>query len=98
MKTFKNSKQVREEKKRLKLRRAELEKAIRYDWRDVKDSLRPSNIAGQVFSGVKTEKEKETEGRVDAGILSEIAAKFASKLAARAEDKIMARIGKWIKK
>ena len=96
MKTFKNSMQVREEKKRLKLRRAELEKAIRYDWRDVKDSLRPSNIAGQVFSGVKTE--KETEGRTDAGILSEIAAKFASKLAARAEDKIMARIGKWIKK
>ena len=96
MKTFKNSEQVREEKKRLKLRRAELEKAIRYDWRDVKDSLRPSNIAGQVFSGVKTE--KETEGRTEAGILSEIAAKFASKLAARAEDKIMARIGKWIKK
>ncbi|TXH29678.1 MAG: hypothetical protein E6Q96_03175 [Cyclobacteriaceae bacterium] len=96
MKTFKNSKQVREEKKRLKLRRAELEKAIRYDWRDVKDSLRPSNIAGQVFSGVNTE--KETEGRTEAGILSEIAANFASKLAARAEDKIMARIGKWIKK
>lgn len=96
MKKFKNARELSEEKKRLKMRRAELEKAIKYDWRDVKDSLKPKNIAGQVFSGMAAE--KDTETRTDSGILSEMAAKFASKLAARAEDKLKDRFGKWFRK
>ena len=51
MKKFKNAKQLKQEKNRLKMRQAELEKAIKYDWRDVKSSLTPKNIAGQVMAG-----------------------------------------------
>ncbi len=96
MKKFKNAKALNEEKKRLKMRRAELEKAIKYDWRDVKDSLKPKNIAGQVFSGMGGEKDEEN--KTDSGVLSEMAAKFASKLAGKAEDKLKEKIGKWFKK
>lgn len=96
MKKFKNAKALNEEKKRLKMRRAELEKAIIYDWRDVKDSLKPKNMAGQVFSGMAGE--KDTENKTGPGMLSEMAAKFASKLAGKAEDKLKDKIGKWFKK
>lgn len=78
------------------MRRAELEKAIKYDWRDVKDSLKPKNIAGRVFSGMAGQ--KDTENKTDSGVLSEMAAKFASKLAGKAEDKLKDKIGKWFKK
>lgn len=96
MKKFKNAKQLNEEKKRLKMRRSELEKAIRYDWRDVKDSLKPANIAGQVFSSFAGE--KESGHRADSGVLSEMAARFASRLAGKAEDKLKDKFGKWFKK
>lgn len=96
MKKFKNARELNEEKKRLKMRRAELEKAIKYDWRDVKDSLNPKNIAGRVFSG--TANERSGESGTEAGILSEMAAKFASKLAGKAEDRLKDKIGKWFKK
>lgn len=96
MKKFKNARALNEEKKRLKMRRAELEKAIKYDWRDVKDSLKPKNIAGQVFSGMAGQ--KDAENKTDSGVLSEMAAKFASKLAGKAEDKLKDKIGKWFKK
>ena len=96
MKKFKNAKQLKEEKKRLKMRQAELEKAIRYDWRDVKDSLKPKNIAGQVMAGLRGE--KEPGNRSESGILSEMAAKFASRLATKAEDKLMGKFGKWFRK
>jgi len=96
MKKFKTTRQLNEERKQLKLRKAELEKAIRYDWRDVKDSLKPTNVAGQVFSGFAGE--KGGEHRPDSGILSEMAARFASKLAGKAEDKLKDKFGKWFRK
>jgi len=96
MKKFKTTTQLNEERKRLKMRKAELEKAIRYDWRDVKDSLKPTNIAGQVFSGFA--REKESGHRSDSGVLPEIAARFASRLACKAEDKLKDKFGKWFKK
>jgi len=96
MKKFKNAKELNEEKKRLKMRRAELEKAMKYDWRDVKDSLKPKNIAGQVFAGIGGDKDTGTKN--DSGILSEMAARFASKLASKAEDKLKDKIGKLFKK
>lgn len=95
MKKFKNARALNEEKKRLKMRRAELEKAIKYDWCDVKDSLKPKNIAGQVFS---VGGEKDEKNKTDSGVLSEMAAKFASKLAGKAEDKLKDKISKWFKK
>lgn len=96
MKRFKTAKQLNEEKKRLKMRRAELEKAIRYDWRDVKESLRPGNIAGQVFADFSGQKESGPHN--ESGVLSEMAARFASKLASKAGEKLKDKAGKWFKK
>ena len=96
MKKFKNAKQLKEEKNRLKMRRAELEKAIRYDWRDVKTSLTPKNIAGQVMAGLRSK--TEPENRPGSGILSGMALRFASRLASKAEDRLMGKFGKWFKK
>ena len=50
MKKIKNIQQLNAEKKQLAQRKVELEKAIKYDWRDVKESLKPGNVAVQVFS------------------------------------------------
>ena len=78
------------------MRQGELEKAIRYDWRDVKSSLTPKNIAGQVMAGIRSE--REPGSRSESGLLSELAVKFASRLASKAEDKLMGKFGKWFKK
>ncbi len=56
--------QLRAEKKRLRVRQAELEKKIRRQWNDLKESLRPVNIAKETFQQViqkKTEKNMEDE-------------------------------------
>jgi hypothetical protein len=52
MKKIKNAKQLEAEKEHLDQRRRELEKAIKYDWRDLTESLKPANISMQVLSKV----------------------------------------------
>ena len=93
MKKIKSIKQLNAEKKRLKLRRAELEKAIVYDWRDLKGSLSPKNIAGQAFSKLFDGDEKKNGHSIISDTVSELAATFTKKLVEKAEGKI----GKWFK-
>jgi hypothetical protein len=60
MKKIKTIKQLVAEKSQLHQRRSELAKAIKYDWRDLTDSLKPSNVSMQVLSKVFEKNENRT--------------------------------------
>lgn len=49
MKKIRSAMQLELEQTKLKLREAELEKAIRKDWKQVKESLKPINIGKEIF-------------------------------------------------
>ena len=93
MKKIKSIKQLKAAKKQLKHRQAELEKAIKYDWRDLKENLKPKNVAGQMFSKVFEGDEKQNGHSFVSDSVSEIASILARKLVEKAEDKI----GQWFK-
>jgi hypothetical protein len=56
MKKIKSKKQLQEAKKRIKLRKAELGKKMRNQWNELKDSLRPVNIAKDSFNSFMDKK------------------------------------------
>lgn len=75
-------------KKQLQQRKVELEKAIQYDWRDLKESLKPRNAAGDFFAGMFNGKEKEKHDKdFFADGISALAARLARKAAEKAEEK-----------
>ncbi|HAO46937.1 MAG TPA: hypothetical protein PLZ45_03855 [Ferruginibacter sp.] len=92
MKKIKSIKHLKAEKKRLKQRQGELEKAIRYDWMDVKETLKPRNLAGQAFSGMFDERSAEKKPGAD------LVAEVLTKLAAKAFEKAGDKIGKWMRR
>lgn len=49
MKKISSIKQLEEEKQKLFRRQLELEKVIKYDWRDVKESFNPLHIANSII-------------------------------------------------
>ncbi len=64
MKKIKSKKQLRAEKRRIRIRQQELEKKIRCKWNELKESLRPVNIAQETFRQVvqnKTQKNPEDQ-------------------------------------
>jgi hypothetical protein len=85
MKKIKNKKQLRAEKKRIKIRQEDLEKKIRSKWNELKESLRPVNIAKETFQKVvqnKTEENLEDESIFKSTIkygISLLAKKFTDK-------------------
>ena len=87
MKKIKNIKQLKARRKHLEQRKAELEKAIRYDWLDVKESIRPKNMAGQVFASM-FEKEKVNGESSLAETLSQLAAVLTKIGVEKAEEKV----------
>lgn len=93
MKKINSIKHLNAEKKRLEIRKAELEKAIRYDWRDVKDSLRPGNIARQVFSSGCNKEDTTGNDSISEGI-ARIVAGFTKKMVEKAEKKFGSWFGK----
>ncbi len=90
MKKISKIEELKKEKQRLYTRRAELEKAILYDWRDVKDSLRPKNVVKQVLHP-----HSEEEEGVLPGLVTEMATYFTRKLVGKASGNL---IGKFFKK
>ncbi len=86
--------QLLQEKQRLDQRRVELEKAIHYDWRDLKDSLQPKNIAKQVISKSFNRKEHGKENDIMTGSISLLVAKFTRKMF----EKAGVKIDEWLKK
>lgn len=93
MKKIKSIKHLNAERKRLEERKAELEKAIRYDWRDVKDSLKPGNIAGQVFASACKKENASGNDSISEGI-ARIVAGFTKKMVEKAERKFGTWFGK----
>lgn len=87
MNKIRSIKQLKARQKKLEQRKAELEKAIRYDWMDVKESIRPKNVAGQLFASM-FEKEKENGESSLADTLSQLAAVLTKIGVAKAEEKV----------
>ena len=91
MKKIKSKKQLRAEKKRIKIRQAELEKKIRVQWNELKESLRPVNVAKETFRKVvqnKTEENPEDESVFKSTIkygISLLTKKFSDKAGAKFE-------------
>lgn len=80
-------KQLKARQKKLEQRKAELEKAIRYDWLDVKESLKPKNVAGQVFAHM-FDKEQQNGDSSLANTLSQLAAVLTKIGVEKAEEKV----------
>jgi len=93
MKKIKNINQLKAETRRLEQRRQELEKAIKYDWRDVKDSLRPKNLADEVISNFL----KEQGNGKGHTFLSEGLAQLVSTFTRNMVEKAELKFGKWYK-
>lgn len=52
MKKIKSIRQLHAEKRRIKQQQEEMEKRIRESWQDVKENLRPVNIAKDAIGGI----------------------------------------------
>ena len=89
MKSFKNITALKEEKIRLLQERIELEKRIDSEWKSFKHSLRPTNIAKQIFakSIEHNSKLEETKSFVVDSV-SQIAVRLTKILAEKVENKI----------
>ena len=88
MKKIRNIKQLRAEKKRLREQRKELEKSIKTDWRELKESFRPGNFAEEVLSGLFRKKEKCSQNGFIVDSISGFAGRYARKMFEKAGDKI----------
>ncbi len=86
MKKIKNMSQLKAQKKKLQLRQKELEKAISYDWRDLKESFKPKNVAGQVILSALKADINEKNPDILAETLSILAAKFTKTAVEHAEE------------
>ena len=67
MKKIKSKKHLLAEQRRLRFRREELERKLYFQWNELKDGLRPINIAKDTFSSFMNR--KAAENLVDENIL-----------------------------
>lgn len=93
MKKYKSIQQLKEDKKILTRRKAELEKAIRYDWRDVKESLNPVQLATGLFAKREHKKADTQSSSVLQDTITGIAETYFEKLAGKFEQ----RVKDWMK-
>lgn len=90
MKTIKNDKQLQNRKKQLQKRQKELESLIHADWIELKHSLKPKNVADEIFS--QTFRHKREDGSsVLSESLSNIAAVLTKMAVEKAEEYIHSR-------
>lgn len=87
MNKIRSIKQLKARQKKLEQRKTELEKAIRYDWLDVKESIKPKNVAGQVFAHIFT-KEQQNGDSTLASTLSQLAAVLTKIAVEKTEEKM----------
>ncbi|MEO8173002.1 MAG: hypothetical protein ABI581_07960 [Sediminibacterium sp.] len=93
MEKIKNTKQLNAARKQLKQKQYELEKAIHYNWRDVKDSLTPVNLAKQMFAKIFEKKVNEDTDKHGFGNITKVASAFANRMG----NGIKEKFEKWIK-
>ena len=84
-------KQLKARQKKLEQRKAELEKAIRYDWMDVKESIRPKNVAGQLFASMFEKANGESS-------LAETLSQLAAVLTKIGVEKAEEKVSEWMSK
>jgi flavodoxin len=94
MKKINHIQELANEKRKLKNRQNELEKAIQYDWKDLKYSLGPKKWAGLAFSKISGGEQKNAKSGVFAETLSRLAAQFTEKAVGIAEEKIVKKFFK----
>lgn len=87
MNKIRSIKQLKARQKKLEQRKSELEKAIRYDWLDVKESIKPKNVAGQVFAHIFNKQPLNGESSL-ANTLSQLAAVLTKIAVEKAEEKM----------
>jgi hypothetical protein len=91
-------KHLKTEKRQLMLRKAELEKAIKYDWKDIKESMKPRKMAGQVFSKIFDGEDKGKAERESNGFFAETVSKIAEEWARKWGSKVENKFGDWLRK
>lgn len=94
MKKIKNIQQLKSVKKKLAHRQAELEKLIRYDWLDVKQSLQPGNMGQSILNSALKSMNEKKGGGLFADSISQIAAGITRDAIVKAGEKIR----RWFKK
>jgi hypothetical protein len=96
MKKIKSIKQLPAEKKRIKLREEELEKKIRGNWNELKETLKPASIAKETFNNAMKHK---TENNVNGESVFKSTFTYGmSLLAKKFADKAEAGLNKFFKK
>lgn len=90
MKKIKSIRQLHAEKKRIKQQQQEMEKRIRDSWQEVKENLKPANIAKDAIGGILR---KKTTGSEHEDSLFKTAVNFgltllAGKLTEKAGEKL----------
>jgi hypothetical protein len=92
MKKIKSIKQLKAEKKRIKQQQEELENKIYGNWKELKESLRPANIAKDAINSIlKKKTEMSTD---DENILKSSFTYGVTLLARKFADKAREKLGK----
>lgn len=92
MKTIKTEKQLQGRKKQLLKRQEELESLIHADWLELKQSLKPRNVAGEIFSQAFSNKSEDGSNTLAENV-SKVAAAFTKVVVEKAEE----RFSDWLK-
>lgn len=96
MKKIKNIKQLQAEKRRIKLEQENLENKIRSNWKEVKESLKPVNIAKDTLGSIL--RKKTAESPDDDNILKSSFTYGLNLLAKKFADKAGEKLSKVFKK
>lgn len=92
MKKIKNDKHLQQQKKQLLKRQKELEQLIHADWIELKHSVRPKNITGELLS--KAFQSKSEDG---SNSLAESLGQFAAVLTKAAVENAQEKFSEWLK-
>jgi predicted nucleic acid-binding Zn-ribbon protein len=96
MKTIKNIQQLQSEKKRIKQQQQNLEDKIRSNWNELKESLKPANVAKGALSKVM---QNNTADNINGeSVLKSTFTYGASLLAKKMADKAGEKFSKFFKK
>lgn len=96
MTKIKSIKQLRAEKKRIALRLQELEQKMQHNWKELKETIKPVNLAAEAFSdALKDNTQKNNAGD---GVLKSILAFGATILAKKLVTKTGEKLGKMFHK
>ncbi len=96
MKTIKNIRQIKDEKRRLQQRREDLERSIRGHWQELKWELKPANIAGNALGSLAGP--SAAPSQEGGGLLRETLHYGLSLLARKLVEKTGDRLGGLLKK